>query len=48
MKAVVRPNLRRAFPLPRKDSPEEEQFRRVLAALEQRAGSERRANGQAA
>lgn len=44
MKAVLRPNLRRAFPLPRDDNLEEEQFRRVLADLQQRTSPERRAD----
>ncbi len=48
MEVVVRPNLRKAFALPREDSPEEGQFRQMLAALSQRTGPERRTGRQGA
>ena len=36
MEDTLRPNLRKAFPLPSDDGPSEERFRQVLAALAQR------------
>lgn len=48
MEVVVRPNLRKAFALPREDSPEAGRFRQMLAVLAQRTGPERRTGRQGA
>jgi hypothetical protein len=40
---VVRPSLHQAFPLPSGDSPGEERFRKVLDALAQQSGLDRKA-----